>query len=384
MPNEILHGRYPQLNPVKVNLIILVLFPLFCFGQIDKIDSVIESRINYVSEYPVHNILVQIDNLDKSKSYNKGIGIKNKDSSLVSGEEQFKTASSTKLFVSAIVFQLIEEGKLNLNDKASKYLKNIEFLDFKNFHIYNKKTYANKITIQQLLSHQTGLADIFSDKEEEFFSLLLQNPNKQYSAKAIVELYFEYNLNKSSHFKPNNGWHYSDMNFVLIGLIIEQIEQTSLAEIIRNRILLPLAMNNTYFEFYEKPIQKDNLINQYVGNINFSELNTSFDWSGGGLVSNNSDLIKFVKSLFDLKLINKQSLKKMIDVKFSKENENRYGLGIYESIYNGKTYFGHYGFYGTYIGYCPETKTAISYSINQATTEFNTYDLISKILKLIE
>ena len=74
----------------------------------------------------------------------------------------------------------------------------------------------------------------------------------------------------------------------------------------------------------------------------------------------------------------------MIDVKFSKENESRYGLGIYESNYNGKTYFGHYGFYGTYFGYCPETKTAISYSISQAITEFNTYNLISKILKLTE
>jgi len=369
---------------MKVHVIILMIFPIFSFGQVDKIDSVIESRINYTSENPVHNILVQIDNPDINKSYNKGFGLKDKDSSLVSGQEQFKTASSTKLFVSTIILQLIEEGKLDLNDKASKYLKNIEFLDFENFHIYNKTKFANQITIQQLLSHRTGLADIFSDKEEEFFSLLLKNPNREYSPKSIVELYFEYNLNKSSHFKPNKGWHYSDMNFVLIGLIIEQIEQTSLAESIRKRILKPLEMKETYFEFYEKSISKNDLINQYVGNLNFTEINTSFDWSGGGLISSNKDLIIFIKSLFDLKLINKQSLNKMIDVKFSKENENRYGLGVYESNYNGKIYFGHYGFYGTYVGYCPETKTAISYSISQAITEFNTYGFISEILKMIE
>lgn len=361
-----------------------MILPLFSFGQADKIDSVIESRINYASENPVLNILIQIDNSDKSKSYNNGVGKKDKDSSLVSGREQFKIASSTKLIVSTIILQLIEEGKINLDDKASKYLKDIDFLDFENFHIYNKTKFANKITIQQLLTHRTGLADIFTDKEEEFFSLLLQNPNKQYSPKSIVELYFEYNLNKLSHFEPNTGWYYSDMNFVLIGLIIEQIDQTSLAESIRNRILKPLEMKETYFEFYEKPIQKNNLINQYVGNLNFTEMNTSFDWSGGGLVSTNNDLIIFIKSLFNLKLINKQSLNTMIDVKFSKENENRYGLGIYESIYNGKTYFGHYGFYGTYIGYCPETKTAISYSISQATPNFNTYNLINEIVKLAE
>lgn len=368
---------------MKEHLIILLIFPFFSFGQVDKIDSVIEPRINLLSENPVHNILIKIDDSDKN-IYSKGIGIKDKDSSLVSGQEQFKIASITKLFVSTIILQLVEDGKLDLKDKASKHLKNIEFLDFENFHIYNKTKFANKITVQQLLSHRTGLADIFSDKEEEFFSRLLRTPNIQYSPKSIAELYFEYNLNEKSHFEPDKGWYYSDMNFVLIGLIIEQIEQTSLAQSIRNRILKPLGMKETYFEFYEKSIPTNDLINQYVGNLNFSEMNTSFDWSGGGLVSTNNDLIIFIKSLFDLKLINKRSLNKMIDVKFSKENENRYGLGIYESNYNGKIYFGHYGFYGTYVGYCPETKTAISYSISQALTEFNTYNFISEILKLTE
>ena len=74
----------------------------------------------------------------------------------------------------------------------------------------------------------------------------------------------------------------------------------------------------------------------------------------------------------------------MVDVKFTNEQENRYGLGIYESEYNGNTYFGHYGFYGTYVGYCPETKTVISYSISQATPIFNVYQFINKIFKLME
>lgn len=143
-------------------------------------------------------------------------------------------------------------------------------------------------------------------------------------------------------------------------------------------------MRETYFEFYEEPLQKPNLIDQYVGNLNFSQMNTSFDWSGGGLISTNNDMIIFIKSLFNSKLVNRQSLEKMIDVKFSKSNEDRYGLGIYETNYNGNIYFGHYGFYGTYVGYCPETKTALSYSINQAMTKFSNHDLISEILELNE
>jgi D-alanyl-D-alanine carboxypeptidase len=173
------------------------------------------------------------------------------------------------------------------------------------------------------------------------------------------------------------------MNYVLLGLIIEQIEQTTLSESIRKRILNPFEMEDTYFEFYEENKSKNRMVCQYIGNINFTKINTSFDWSGGGLVSTNKDLATFIKSLFNLELINQESLNKMIDVKFSKEQENRYGLGIYESEYNGNTYFGHYGFYGTYVGFCPKTKTEISYSISQVTPNFNVYEFINESLKLL-
>ncbi len=366
---------------MRILLIIFLFIPLVSFSQID---SIVKTRINHESENPVHSILLYIENADKNFIYNKGFGKLNQGGQTVSKNDQFRIASSTKLFVSTIILQLAEERKLNLNDKASLYLKNLNYLNFDNFHLLKEKRLSHEITIKQLLSHRSGLADIFSDIEQEFFSLLLQDPTKQYSPRSIIELYYQYNLNQTPHFEPNQGWYYSDMNYVLIGLIIEQIEQTTLSESIRNRILNPLEMKDTYFEFYENPQQKGNLINQYVGNLNFTEINTSFDWSGGGLVSTNKDLTTFIKSLFDLKLINRNSLNKMIDVKFSKENESKYGLGVYESIYNGNTYYGHYGFYGTYIGYCPDMGTTISYSISQATTDFNVYSFISNILKYTE
>jgi D-alanyl-D-alanine carboxypeptidase len=369
---------------MRIILFILLFIPLISYGQYDSIASIAKARINHESENPIHSILLYLESSDKNIIYNEAFGKIDQDLQIVSKNDQFRIASSTKLFVSTIILQLVEEGKLHLNDKASIYLKSIDYLDFENFHLINEKRHSDEITIKQLLSHRTGLADIFSDKEQEFFSLLLQDAKKQYSPQSIIELYHQYNLNQTPHFEPNKGWYYSDMNFVLIGLIIEQIEQTTLSESIRNRILDPLKMHDTYFEFYESPIHKKNLINQYVGNLNFTEINTSFDWSGGGIVSTNRDLATFIKSLFDLKLINRTSLNKMIDIKFTRKNENKYGLGIYESKYNGNVYFGHYGFYGTYLGYCPDTKTVISYSISQATPDFNVYNFISEILKLTE
>jgi len=369
---------------MKALLIIISLLPLFTFSQVDRTNALIDSKIDLASEHPVQNILIQLDHLNQRRSYSAGVIIKGEELIPVTGNEQFKVASSTKLFVSTIVLQLMEEEKLGLDEKASKYLENISFLDFENLHTINDRKFADEITINNLLSHRTGLADIYTDKEEEFFDNFLKNPDKRYSSELIIDLYYNLDLNKISHNEPNKGWYYSDMNYVLLGLIIEQIEKKSLAQIVRNRILEPLQMRETYFEFYEEPLQKPNLIDQYVGNLNFSQMNTSFDWSGGGLISTNNDMIIFIKSLFNSKLVNRQSLEKMIDVKFSKSNEDRYGLGIYETNYNGNIYFGHYGFYGTYVGYCPETKTALSYSINQAMTKFSNHDLISEILELNE
>lgn len=366
---------------MKSQLLILLIIPFISYGQTD---SIAKARLNYESENPVHSILLYLEKQDTKYLYNTGFGRLGQDLQAASKNDQFRIASSTKLFISTIILQLVEEGKLNLNDKASFYLNKVDYLNFENVHILNNKRFSNEITIKQLLSHRSGLADIFTDKEQEFFSLLLQEPAKQYSPELIIQLYYQYNLNQTPHFEPDKGWSYSDMNFVLIGLIIEQIENTTLSESIRNRILDPLEMKDTYFEFYENPPQKGNLVNQYIGNLNFTEINTSFDWSGGGLVSTNKDLAIFIKSLFNLDLISKKSLNEMIDVRFTNEQENRYGLGIYESIYNGNTYFGHYGFYGTYIGYCPDTKTVISYSISQATPDFNVYSFVSEILNITE
>ncbi|MEZ4971852.1 MAG: serine hydrolase domain-containing protein [Cyclobacteriaceae bacterium] len=369
---------------LKIYLLSCLLIPLLLQGQPDSIAIIARSKINTQSENPVHSILLYVEKPDKSYTYNEEFRSPNQVGNIKLENSQFRIASSTKLFVSAIILQLSEEGKLTLSDKASRYLKGIDYLNFDNIHVYNEKGFSDQITIEHLLSHRSGLADIFSDKQETFFDYVMQNSARQHSPKSVVELYYQLSLNKEPHFEPDKGWYYSDMNYVLLGLIIEQIEQTTLHKSIRDRILNPLKMDDTFFEFYEPRQPNKYQVDQYVGSINFSKINTSFDWAGGGLVSTNKDLAVFIKSLFSLKLVNKQSLNKMIDVKFTKEHENRYGLGMYESEYNGNTYFGHYGFYGSYVGYSPKTNSVISYCISQATPDFSVYGFINEVLGLMK
>ena len=366
---------------MKIILYSFLFITSISFAQIKTINKMIAKKIDHYSENPVHSILFYVEN--ENYKYHEGFGLMDKEGGTISKNSPFRIASSTKLFLATIMLQLQEEGKLNITDRVFKYLKDIKYLQFEDFHNLNEKKYAKAITIKQLLSHRSGLADIFTDKQEDFFKMVIQNPTKQFSPKAIIDLYYQFNLHNNPHYKPNEGWFYSDINYVLLGLIIEELDKTTLSQSIRNRILTPLKMENTYFEFYEAPINKDKTIQQYLEHTNFSNINTSFDWAGGGLISTNDDLAVFIKALFNLELINQESLQKMIDVKHTNNSESRYGLGVYEFVVNEDVFFGHFGFYGTFVGYCPKNKTTLSYSISQTTPNFNTYNFVSQLLQFL-
>ena len=363
---------------MRTLLILLMLLPTISNSQVTS--TLLQEKLDDSTDSPVHGMSIVIER-QGNIVLSEAIGKREKNGDALMVTDQFRIASSTKLFVSTIILQLLEEGKLHLTDRIYPYLNEIEYLRLDEFHSQENSAFAKLITIEQLLSHKSGLADIFSDKQEAFFEHLMNNPKQNYRPKDVVDLYFEYGLDKEAKFEPGNGWHYSDMNYALLGLLIEKLDRKSLAQSIRDRIIRPLHLKNTYFEFYEKTETTESRLHQYVGVIDFNDVNTSFDWSGGGLVSTHQDLAIFIEALFEGKLISEQSLQKMIAVEKTNENHLPYGLGVYQSVYNGQTFYGHYGLYGTYIGYCPETKTVLSYCITQATPSFNVYEFVNYVVE---
>lgn len=362
--------------------IYLILFGAIFNTNAQNVNQLLLSKLDDTSENPVHSISVLIKT-NGSTRIDQSVGLQAQNGEKAKATDQFRIASSTKTFIATIILQMEEEGVLTLSDKIYPYLQDIEYLKLNDFHFYEEVAFAKAMTIEQMLSHKSGLADIFNDKQEAFFGRVMQNPEQHYQPKTIVDLYFEFGLNKESKFKPGEGWHYSDMNYALLGLLIEELDQKSLSQSIRDRILRQLDLKGTYFEFYEKTETDKPRLHQYVGNADFNTVNTSFDWSGGGLVSTHQDLATFIEALFEGKLISEQSLQKMIAVQSTIENHLPYGLGVYQSVYNGQTFYGHYGFYGTYIGYCPDTKTVLSYCITQATPSFNVYEFVNSIIETI-
>lgn len=367
---------------MRLFFIILSFLPAFLMAQTDSISTLLQSKLSNKGKHQLHSILYYLEKQQEDFVYHQAFGVDQKNGVPITKDASFRIASITKPFVATIVLQLAEEGKLQLEDRVFDYLAETDFLDLANFHFYEGEAGAHKMSIQHLLAHRSGLADIFNDKGNRFYLSAFLHKKRQYSPRLIVDKYFKYKLNKQAHFPVGTNFFYSDMNYVLLGLLIEQIEGMPLAQVIRTRILEPLKMEHTYFEFYETVTAPEQRVHQYVKRLDMTKMNSSFDWAGGGLVSTTSDLAIFIKALFNGQLLSTASLNKMTDMQFTKEHHNRYGLGLYESTYNGDTYYGHYGFYGCYMGYSPESKTVLVYNLSQSKTDFYPSIMVDETLKI--
>ena len=371
----------------KTIILIICFYICSCAYSQNDFDNNTEKLTNYFQkllsnkpEKPVANILCYLENKKSGYTYYEGFGtIDIVSKQAVVKDQPFKIASITKMFTAVVILQMYEEGLIDLDKPVYQYIENIDFIDFETIHILKSKSYGKSITVRQLLLHRSGLADMFEDTREQFDGHVLNNKQKQWSPQLLFEKYYELKVNEMAKFEPNTSYAYTDVGYFLLGLCIEQISKTSLAEQYRNRILNPLELNDTYFEYYEPKTNPLALAHAYVKDLDATKyLNTSFDWSGGGLVSNTEDLKNFIQGLFENKLFkNEQTLNLMIDDKM-------YGYGVSVFKFDHKTYYGHLGFWGSGIFYNPKGKTTICISINQTEPHFDVFKMINRIRKIIE
>lgn len=236
-----------------------------------------------------------------------------------------------------------------------------------------------------LLHHTSGIADIFTDAETRFNISVLLHKRRQFDTKRIMDRFYKYKLNEKPFNKPGEGYHYSDINYMLLGFIIEQVTGKSLAQEIRERILVPLRMNDTYFEYYEARQGNGKRIDAFLNRINMTKsINTSYEWGGGGVVSTTKDLAVFIEALFNNKLFkDSETLKMMTDYSASEKFGAHYGMGLFKLDLNGNVFYGHGGFYGSLLAYDPVNKITFSANIGQANPPYDTGKLINELLDII-
>jgi len=356
-----------------------------CLTKEYIIDSLMKAHIVQTGKHPVYNFLLYTKNFTSGCEINKGIGTVGRNHTKIDNDYQFNTASITKTMVATIILQLEEEGKLSISDKAGKYLNDLDFLKFRKFHYFKRKAYADSITVEMLMNHTSGIADIFTDAAFRFNISVLLHKQRQFTPEKVIKRYYRYRLNKKAFNKPGEGYHYSDINYMLLGFIIENITGKKLHEAIRERIITPLNLKNTYFEFYEPRQGNLKRIDAFLNGINMTaKINTSYEWAGGGIVSTTQELATFITELFNGRFFsNSTTLNKMMNTSQSKKFGATYGLGLIRYEIDDMTFYGHGGFYGSIMVYNPVNKLVLCANIGQAIPPYDSGALAEKIIRIM-
>ena len=271
--------------------------------------------------------------------YTKSIGFSDVESKTKPNETtKYRIGSISKSFTSALVFKAVEENKLSLDTKISKYFPNI-----KN---------ADKISISNLLNHRSGIHS-FTDNE----NYLSWNTQKK-SEKELLKIIED----GGSDFEPDTKADYSNSNYVLLSFILEKIYKKPYPEILQEKIIKPIGLKNTYVG--GKINLENNEAHSYIFENNWikeTETDLSTPLGAGAIVSTPSDLLQFADALFNGKIISEKSLKLMETIK------DDYGSGLFQMPFGTKKAFGHTGGidgFSSNYGYLPEEKVAFALTSN--------------------
>ncbi|MEM8894716.1 MAG: serine hydrolase domain-containing protein [Bacteroidota bacterium] len=339
--------------------------------EMARTEQFIQKQFNaFTSAENVHNAFFQLHsdsfNLDQSLVYgqdHEGVGL--------SKEVPFYVASIGKTFTATIIMQLIEEGLLESDELLVNLLPE---KTTSGLHVLNGVDFTDVITVHQLLNHTSGLPDYFEDmpiKGANMMALLFESPNRFWEPEELIEFTKQ---NFKPHFAPGKRYHYSDTEYILIGLIIEQLTRQALHDTFTERIFKPLNMRRTAMNLRSQPLDRTTPVfaPMYAGGHEISKLTSlSADWAGGGITSTTSELITFHKALVAGKLISKEAYTQMQNwIHESQGTYYGYGLRKWEFQELSDqlppiTLVGHSGSTGSYMYYAPELGTYFAGTFNQ-------------------
>jgi D-alanyl-D-alanine carboxypeptidase len=315
---------------------------------------------------------------------------KNENGEEINQEQPFYTASIGKMFTATSIAILKDEGKLSFSEPIEKFLAE-DIMD--SLHIYKGKDYSSVLTISQLLQHTSGLPDYFEDKTKDgqagLLEKLIVNPEKNWEVKEIID-YTKTHFD--ARFAPGTGYHYTDTEYILLGLIIENISGMPLHEFFEKNIFAPLKMNHTYFNLKSEPISiTDKILPFYADNIEVSSFQSlSLDWAGGGVVSTTKDLIRFEVALLNGELLETTTLEQMQNwTNESKGTYYGYGLRKWKlrelfPTLPKLTLIGHSGSTAANLYYCPELDIYMAGSFNQTTYTKKSFVFLVKVLTQLQ
>jgi D-alanyl-D-alanine carboxypeptidase len=265
-------------------------------------------------------------------------------------EDCVRIASVSKLFVAVSALLMAEDGLFALDDPATRWLPR-EIID----NIPN----AGRVTLRQLLQMRSGIDDYLGT--DAFWEAISEDPTRIWTAAEALT----YGYGLPALFPPGTAFSYSNSNYLLMQLAMERAAGMPLHQIVRERLLTPLALTSTSTQVFEP--SQCRIVRGYEdfdGDGRLDDVTDVNDGAGlgdGALISNTSDLTTFYRAVFlEQRVLSEDSLAQLLDFQPTGDG-GRYSLALEEwQDADGEPSWGHSGAVTGYLSYVwviPERET---------------------------
>ena len=288
--------------------------------------------------------------------YLKSVGFADVENNVkATAKSKYRIGSISKTFTAVLILKAVEEDKLNLSQTIDKW-----FPSLKN---------SNKITIEHLLRHRSGIHNFTNDKDYLTWNTKPKTEEKMF---AIIE-------KGGSDFKPDSKAEYSNSNFVLLTYILEKTYENSYSDLIEEYIAKPIGLSNTYIFGKINPNNNECKSYRFAKTWKVeSETDFTIPLGAGAIISTPTDLIKFSDALFGGKLVTTESIEIMKTIK------DGYGAGLFQIPFYTSIGYGHTGgidgFSSVYSYFADKN---ISYALLSNGTNLNTNDISVALLSAV-
>ncbi|HEX5654444.1 MAG TPA: serine hydrolase domain-containing protein [Chitinophagaceae bacterium] len=248
-------------------------------------------------------------------------------------DTKYRIGSISKIFTAVLIFQLIEEGRLELSTKLDAFFPSLPN--------------ASNVNIEQLLRHKSG------------FTNITEVPHKQKPRSPAQMLTI---ISRNKTLGPGTKTEYSNANYLILGYIIENIYNQPYADVLQQRLVKKIGLKDTYFGDKVEPAKGE--CYSYKPRSRWrrqTPIDLSIVGGSGGIVSTPADLARFIESLFSHHLISTESLSQMITI------TEEQGMGLRRYSFYGKDVYGHPGgidAFESVVAYFPGDSVAIAYCSN--------------------
>jgi D-alanyl-D-alanine carboxypeptidase len=287
----------------------------------------------------------------------------------VTSDTAFSIASVSKTFTAALILALVDDGRLSLESSAKTYLPDVAI--------------DPSITVRELLDHTSGLRDFYFHPRID--KALLTRPARVWDATRSLSFVGK------PYAKPGTSWHYSNTNYLVLGLLAEAVGRAPVAEQLRDRFFAPLGLDHTWYQAVEKPRGPVARGYRFTGAkpglpaidlsdgssvVPFTSVVTA-SGAAGSVASTAGDLARWVKALYGGGALDPGSRDAMVaDIlrTASYQPSTGYGLGVQAVTVDGHATLGHSGrFLGSraVARWLTHERIAIAVTTNQSRTDPN-------------